>query len=117
MKPGKSIRLLVIDDHRVLRDALRVLLEKDGGIEMAGEAEEALEGVEQAVRIRPDVILLDIGMRGLSGIQAAHRLRKEAPASKVIILSKHDEEEYVLEAFGEAGAAGYGSRPTAVPNW
>jgi DNA-binding NarL/FixJ family response regulator len=107
MKPGKSIRLLVIDDHRVLRDALRVLLEKDGGIEMAGEAEEALEGVEQAVRIRPDVILLDIGMRGLSGIQAAHRLRKEAPASKVIILSKHDEEEYVLEAFGEAGAAGY----------
>ncbi len=107
MKTAKTIRLLVIDDHRVLRDALRVLLEREGDIEIAGEAGDALEGLEQAARIRPDVILLDIGMRGLSGIQAAHRLRREVPASRVIILSKHDEEEYVLEAFGEAGAAGY----------
>jgi DNA-binding NarL/FixJ family response regulator len=71
------------------------------------ETASALEGIELAVKTGPDVILLDIEMSGISGIQAAHHLRKQAPASKVLILSGHKDEEYVLEAFGKAGAAGY----------
>jgi DNA-binding NarL/FixJ family response regulator len=101
------IRVLTIDDHRMLRDALRILLEKEDGMELAGEAGDALEGVSMAARVRPDIILLDVGMEGIGGIEAAHRLRKEVPGSKVLILSQYDDEEYVLEALGEAGAAGY----------
>ncbi len=107
MSAGRPIRVLVIDDHRMLRDALRAVFAKEDGIEMAGETADALAGIELAVKTRPDVILLDIEMAGISGIQAAHRLRKQAPASKVLILSGHQDEEYVLEAFGKAGAAGY----------
>ena len=107
MNTSRAIRVLVIDDHRILRDALRILLEREGGIELAGETGDGLEGIAMAVRTRPDVILLDIGMSGISGIQAAHRLRKAVPASKVLMLSQYDDEEYVLEALGKAGAAGY----------
>jgi DNA-binding NarL/FixJ family response regulator len=107
MKDGKLIRVVVIDDHQIMRDGLRVLMEKDSEIQIAGEASDALDGVELAARIRPDVILLDIGMRGLDGIQAAHRLRKEAPGSRIIILSQYEDQEYVLEALGKAGASGY----------
>src|SRR5579883_1408598 len=107
MNSGRSIRVMVIDDHRMMRDALRILLEKEGGMELAGEADEALHGIELAARIRPDVIVLDIGMPGLGGIDAAYRLRKEVPASKVLILSQYDDEEYVLDALSEARAAGY----------
>jgi len=107
MKLDKAIRVLVIDDHRLLRDALRIMLEKEDGILLTGEAGDALEGIRVAVRTRPDVILLDIGMQGLGGIEAAHHLRKEVPGSRVLILSQYDDEEYVIEALGEAGAAGY----------
>ncbi len=107
MSAGRPIRVLVIDDHRMLREALRAVFAKEDGIEMAGETADALAGIEVAVKTRPDVILLDIEMAGISGIQAAHRLRQQAPASKVLILSGHQDEEYVLEAFGKAGAAGY----------
>jgi DNA-binding NarL/FixJ family response regulator len=107
MNMGRPIRVLVIDDHRLLRDALRILLEKEDGIQLTGEAGDALEGIGVAARTRPDVILLDIGMHGMGGIDAAHRLHKEVPGSRVLILSQYDDEEYVLEALGEAGAAGY----------
>jgi DNA-binding NarL/FixJ family response regulator len=107
MSTGRAIRVLVIDDHRILRDALRTLLEREDGIELAGETGDAIDGIGLAARTRPDVIVLDIGMEGINGIQAAYRLRKEAPASRVLMLSQYDDEEYVLEAFGKAGAAGY----------
>jgi DNA-binding NarL/FixJ family response regulator len=83
MSAGRRIRVLIIDDHRIFRDALRVLLEQDGGIELAGETADAIEGIAIAARIAPDLILLDIGLNGISGIQAAHRLHKEAPGSKL----------------------------------
>ncbi len=107
MSAGKTIRVVAIDDHRMLRDALRVLLDKEGGIEVVGEAGDALEGIALASRVRPDVVLLDINLTGLSGIEAVYGLRKELPAARVLILSQYDDEEYVLEALGEAGAAGY----------
>jgi DNA-binding NarL/FixJ family response regulator len=107
MTTNRRIRVLIIDDHRIFRDALRVLLERDGGIELAGEAADAMDGIAVAVRTAPDVILLDIGLNGISGIQAAHRLHKRAAASRLLMLSQFDGPEYVLEALGRAGAAGY----------
>ena len=101
MSTGRAIRVLVIDDHRILRDALRILLEKEGGIELAGESGDGLEGIAMAVRTRPDVILLDIGMSGISGIQAAHRLRKAVPGSKVLMLSQYDDETLTGRRIGE----------------
>src|SRR5271170_4336 len=107
MSASRRIRVLIIDDHRIFRDALRVLFEQDGGIELAGETADAMEGIAIAARTAPDLILLDIGLNGISGIQAAHRLQKEAAGSKLLILSQFDGPEYVLEALGPAGAAGY----------
>jgi len=107
MNAGKPIRVMIIDDHRMMRDALRALMEQAGGIELVGEAGDALSGIDTASRTNPDVILVDVGLKGIGGIEAAHRLRKAVPASRVLILSQYDDEEYVVEALGEGGAAGY----------
>jgi DNA-binding NarL/FixJ family response regulator len=79
MNADKPIRVLIIDDHRMLRDALRILLEKEDGIQLTGEAGDELEGIEVAVRTRPEVILLDIGMHGIGGIQTAHAFATRYP--------------------------------------
>ena len=104
MNTGR-ISVLIADDHRLFREALRVVLERE--CEVVGEAASGEEAVALAVRTRPNIVLLDVGMPGVGGLNAAHRLAKEAPASKVVILSQHDDEEYVIEAMVEAGAAGY----------
>ena len=99
------ISVLIADDHRLFREALRVVLERE--CEVVGEAASGEEAVTLAARMRPNIVLLDVGMPGVGGLNAAHRLANEAPASKVVILSQHDDEEYVIEAMVEAGAAGY----------
>jgi two-component system, NarL family, response regulator NreC len=104
MNTGR-ISVLIADDHRLFREALRVVLESE--CEVVGEAASGEEAVALAARTRPNIVLLDVGMPGVGGLNAAHRLAKEAPASKVVILSQHDDEEYVIEAMVEAGAAGY----------
>ena len=104
MNTGR-ISVLIADDHRLFREALRVVLERE--CEVVGEAASGEEAVALAARTRPNIVLLDVGMPGVGGLNAAHRLAKEAPASKVVILSQHDDEEYVIEAMVEAGAAGY----------
>jgi two-component system response regulator NreC len=104
MNTGR-ISVLIADDHRLFREALRVVLERE--CEVVGEAASGEEAVALAVRTRPNIVVLDVGMPGVGGLNAAHRLAKEAPASKVVILSQHEDEEYVIEAMVEAGAAGY----------
>src|ERR1700732_3358759 len=104
MSTGR-ISVLIADDHRLFREALRVVLERE--CEVVGEAASGEEAVTLAARTRPNIVLLDVGVPGVGGLNAAHRLAKEAPASKVVILSQHDDEEYVIEAMVEAGAAGY----------
>ena len=104
MNTGR-ISVLIADDHRLFREALRVVLERE--CEVVGEAASGEEAVALAARTRPNIVLLDVGMPGVGGLNAAHRLAKEAPASKVVILSQHEDEEYVIEAMVEAGAAGY----------
>ena len=102
---SERIRVLIADDHRLFREALRAVLERE--CEVVGEAASGEETIALAARARPDVVLLDIAMPGIGGLGAAHRLSKAAPSAKVVVLSQHDDEEYVFEAMVEAGAAGY----------
>ena len=102
---SERIRVLIADDHRLFREALRTVLERE--CDVVGEAASGEEAVALATRIRPDIVLLDVAMPGVGGLNAAHRLAKQAPSSKVVILSQHEDEEYVIEAMVEAGAAGY----------
>ena len=105
MEDHGRIRVLLADDHRIFREALRMLLANE--CEVIAEASDGEQAVALALRLKPQVVVMDIGMRGIGGLSAARRIAKEAPLSKVLMLSEYQEEEYVLEALGEAGAAGY----------
>ncbi len=106
IKPGEVIRVMLADDHRVLMGSLRALLERHG-CEIVGEAIDGEEALALAAKVRPQVIVMDIEMPGTGGLAAAHRMKRAAPAAKVLILSAHDDESDVLEALNEAGVAGY----------
>ena len=101
----ERISVLVADDHRLFREALRAVLEPE--CEIVGEAASGEEAIAAAARLRPAVVLLDIAMPGLGGLNSAHRIARQTPSSKIVILSQHDDEEYVYEAMVEAGASGY----------
>jgi DNA-binding NarL/FixJ family response regulator len=101
-----SIRVLIADDHAVLRDGLRAFLGKDPGIEVVGEAEDGMDAVEKAVSLQPDVILMDIAMPRLGGLEAALELRQRKVPAKVLVLTQYDNKEYVLRML-RAGVAGY----------
>jgi DNA-binding NarL/FixJ family response regulator len=103
--PQERIRVLLADDHRILREALRMVLAPS--CDVVGEASTGEQAAEFAAQLKPQVVVMDIGMPGIGGIAAAHRIRKQAPACKVLMLSQYDDEEYVLEALAGAGAAGY----------
>jgi two-component system response regulator NreC len=100
------IRVFLCDDHAMLRAGLRALLAAEPGLEVVGEAGDGAEGVEQAVALRPDVALLDITMPELDGLEATRRLQRRAPDVRVLILTMHDDPEYLFQAL-EAGASGY----------
>jgi DNA-binding NarL/FixJ family response regulator len=102
----KTIRVLLVDDHAVVRAGLRALLEAAGDTQVIGEAENGHEGVGAAQRLRPDVVLMDLGMPRLNGIQAARQILHETPRARVLALSSYDDEQHVREAV-EAGIAGY----------
>ena len=100
------IRVLIADDHRLFRRGLRQLCEVEGGFEVVGEAENGREAVGLARRLQPDVILMDIRMPILDGVQAASFIIEENPAARVIVLTMHRQDSYVFEAI-KAGAQGY----------
>lgn len=101
-----KIRLLLVDDHPVVREGLRHCLQGLEQIEIVGEAADGEEAVRKTRELRPDVVLLDINMPGLNGLQVTERLRQESPATKVLALTVHDTREYVLGII-RAGAVGY----------
>ncbi len=105
MADGERIKVLLADDHRLLRDALKAVLEQE--CEIVGEAESGEGAIDLAARTHPHVVLMDIGMRGMGGLAAAHRIAEASTATRVLILSQYDDEEYVIEALDEAQAAGY----------
>ena len=102
----KQIRLVLADDHNVMRRGLRLLLESQPGFVVAGEAADGRQAVEQALAIKPDVVVLDIAMPNMSGTEAAQRIREALPATAIVILSMHADEAYVLRAL-KAGAKAY----------
>jgi DNA-binding NarL/FixJ family response regulator len=109
----KTIRVLLADDHTLVRAGLRGLLQGIAGVEVVGEAEEGKEAVRLAMELRPEVVLLDIGMPGLNGLDAATQIVRADTSIRVLILSMHSAEEYVLRAL-RAGCAGYLLKRSAV---
>ncbi|MDM7998634.1 MAG: response regulator transcription factor [Dehalococcoidia bacterium] len=102
---GHKIRLLLVDDHRILRQGMRRLLDLDTGLEVVGEAESGYEALAQVRLCRPDIVLMDIRIPGLDGIETTRRLKQEYPKIGVIILTSYTG-EYLPQAI-EAGASGY----------
>jgi len=100
------IRVLIADDHGVMRKGLRLQLEQHEGIEVVGEATDGREAVRLAEELKPDLVIMDIGMPNLNGIEATAKIVKRNPAVGVIILSVYSDEEYLLRAL-TAGAKGY----------
>lgn len=108
----KKITVLLADDHTIVRQGLRKLLEAETDIQVLGEAANGHQAVREANKLKPDVVLLDIAMPLLNGIETARQIAREAPATKVLILSAYSEDAYVEHAVG-AGAAGYLMKETA----
>jgi two-component system response regulator NreC len=106
MTKKTSIRVLIVDDHAVVRSGLRLLLDAEDGIEAVGEAGDVRTAVFEVREKKPDVVLMDVVMPGPSGIEGVPLVLKESPASKVLVLSMQDDPRYVREAFA-AGASGY----------
>ncbi len=108
------IRVLLADDHTLVRAGIRSLLEPLAGIEIVAEAEDGREALRLIETHQPDVVLMDIAMKGMSGLEAAARVTKEFPKVRVIILSMHASEEYVMQAL-HAGAVGYLLKDSGTP--
>ncbi len=104
-----KIRVLVVDDHTIMRDGIRALLGVNDGIEVVGEAADGKEAVEKAHKLAPDVVIMDIAMPGMEGLEATRRITKADPGVKVLILSQYEDKKYILSAI-KAGAAGYVSK-------
>jgi len=103
---AKPIRVMLTDDHPVVRAGIRAELEKLPGVEVIGEASDGREALELIKAQKPDVVFMDISMRGLNGLEATARVTKEVPGVRVIVLSVHQSEEYFWSAI-KAGASGY----------
>lgn len=101
-----TIRLLLVDDHAVVRSGLKMLLESERDVEIVGEAASASEAIEATMRLKPDVVLMDIGLPDLSGIDATRQIKKNAPQVAIVALTIHEDEEYFFRML-EAGASGY----------
>jgi DNA-binding NarL/FixJ family response regulator len=101
-----KIRILLTDDHTLFRQGLRTLLAAEPDMEIVGEASNASEAITFAQELRPDVVLMDVGMPGLSSFEATRQIRKQRPETRVIFLSMYDDEDYLSESV-EIGASGY----------
>ncbi len=101
-----KIRLLLIDDHQVVRQGLRMMLEGEPDLEIVGEADSASQGLIKTARLKPDVVLMDIGLPDMSGIEATKEVKRLLPDVAVVALTIHEDEEYFFKML-EAGASGY----------
>ena len=101
-----KLRVFIADDHAIVREGLRRILGDHAGIEVVGEAENGRDAVARVVRTKPDLVIMDITMPDLNGIEATSRIRASCPTTKVLILSRHSTAEYVHQAL-RAGASGY----------
>ena len=100
------IHIVVADDHGIVRSGVRMLLDQQEGMTVVAEAEDGVDAVQAALRHKPDVLVLDVSMPRMTGIQATHEIKQHLPDAAVVLLSMHDDERYFYEAL-KAGAAGY----------
>jgi len=106
-------KILIADDHGIVRASLRALLDVDPEIEVVGEASDGRTVVDMVDRYKPTVVLMDIAMSGLNGIEATRQIVKNHPSVRVIVLSMHEDQHFVIQAL-RAGAAGYVSKTAAA---
>ncbi|MBC7324339.1 MAG: response regulator transcription factor, partial [Moorella sp. (in: Bacteria)] len=97
MVPGSKISIIIADDHPLVREGIRKILELEPGIQVVAEAGDGLEAIELARRHHPDVILIDINMPVLNGIEATKVIRRELPRTGILALTIHNDEEYIIE--------------------
>lgn len=104
--PSTGIRVVIADDHTIVREGLRALLSSEADITVVGEASDGHDALQEVRRTQPDVVVMDLGMPRLNGVDAAQQIRNEHPKTQVVVLSMHGSEEFVRPAI-RAGAAGY----------
>ena len=101
-----NIRIMLVDDHRMVSDVISALLAREADMEVVAIAENGREAISKARDVKPDVIVMDVSMPEMNGLEACRRIMAETPASRIIVLSMHEEKEYVVAAL-RAGAMGY----------
>jgi len=113
VSPPGSIRVVLCDDHVMVREGLKRVIEGVEGIEVVASASDGAEGIEATVRLRPDVVLMDLAMPGVDGVEATRRIAAEVPETSVVVLTSFAEQTQVLDAI-DAGASGYVLKDASV---
>jgi len=108
------IKCIVVDDHTLFREGLRRLLESETDFQVVGEASDAIQALQKVREVHPDVVLMDIGMPGMSSFEAARLIEKNSPGTRLIFLTMYEDEEYLLQSL-DVGAAGYVLKDAPAP--